>query len=112
MRTCVKQLLAAYPSGLLGSMFCSAYCQRFGQELDYARHSFKSLGDFLRALPDIVKIEHMQGGGFRVIPLATASSSKSQDNVKKGKILRQACTHRWYFTVDICLSCFFHVSFF
>ena len=81
VRTCVKELLSTYPAGILGPAFCNTFHQRFGRELDYARHGFKSLGEFLRALPDIVTIEHMKGGGFRVYAVATCSS-KLQAAVK------------------------------
>ena len=76
MRTYVKQLLSAHPGGVLSTMFCSTYERRFGQKLDYARHGFMSLGEFLRALSDIVEIEHMKGGGFRVFTTSTASGKQ------------------------------------
>ena len=66
IRTQVKELLASYPSGLLGSMFVTAFSRRFGQELDFAKLRFKSLGHLLESIPDIARIEDMRGGGYRV----------------------------------------------
>ena len=47
-------------------MFAVAFKRRFGQELNYERLRFKSLGDLLESIPDIVRIENMRGGGYRV----------------------------------------------
>ena len=47
-------------------MFAVAFKRRFGQELNYERLRFKSLGDLLESVPDIVRIENMRGGGYRV----------------------------------------------
>ena len=66
IRTQIKELLTGYPSGLLGSMFAAAFKRRFGEEINYKRLEFKSLSQLLEAIPDIVEIEHMRGGGFRV----------------------------------------------
>lgn len=66
IRMQIRELLSGYPSGLLGSMFAIAYNRRFGQELDYNRLRFKSLGHLLESVPDIVRIEDMRGGGYRV----------------------------------------------
>jgi len=66
IRTQIRELLGQYPSGILGSMFAVAFNRRFGQELNYERLKFKSLGNLLESIPDIVRIEHMRGGGYRV----------------------------------------------
>lgn len=47
-------------------MFAAAFKRRFGEEINYKRLEFKSLCQLLEAIPDIVEIEHMRGGGFRV----------------------------------------------
>lgn len=66
IRTKIKELLVGYPSGLLGSMFAVAFKRRFGEEIYYNRLGFKSLNHLLEAVPDIVEVERMRGGGFRV----------------------------------------------
>ena len=66
IRTQIKELVSSYPSGLLGSMFALAFNRRFGQELNYDKLRFKSLGHLLDSISDIVKIEDMRGGGYRV----------------------------------------------
>ena len=58
--------MTAYPSGLLGSMFCIAFSRRFGQELKFDKMGFKSLAGLLSSVSDIVQVEQMRGGGFRV----------------------------------------------
>lgn len=66
IRTQIKELLSGYPSGLLGSMFAVAFSRRFGQELNYDKLRFSSLGHLLKSISDIVRIEDMRGGGYRV----------------------------------------------
>ena len=66
VRTHIKELLSQYPSGILGSMFAVAFKRRFGEELNYERLRFKSLGHLLESIPDIARIEDMRGGGYRV----------------------------------------------
>ena len=77
IRTQIKELLSGYPSGLLGSMFALAFHRRFGQELSYEKLRFKSLGHLLESLTDIVRIEDMRGGGYRVY-------GKANDKVNLG----------------------------
>lgn len=81
IRTQIKELLTGYPSGLLGSMFAAAFKRRFGEEINYKRLEFKSLNQLLEAIPDIVEIEHMRGGGFRVYGkrFETDNSDKAPD---------------------------------
>lgn len=66
LRTQIRELLSQYPSGILGSMFAVAFSRRFGQELNYERLKFKSLSHLLESVSDIVRIEDMRGGGYRV----------------------------------------------
>ncbi|XP_078343727.1 tudor domain-containing protein 5-like isoform X2 [Oculina patagonica] len=66
IRMRIKELLSQFPSGILGSMFAIAFKRRFGEELIYERLRFKSLGHLLESVPDIVRIEDMKGGGYRV----------------------------------------------
>lgn len=47
-------------------MFGIAFSRRFGQELNYEKLRFKSLGHLLESIPDIARIENMRGGGYRV----------------------------------------------
>ena len=47
-------------------MFAVAFNRRFGQELNYERLKFKSLGHLLESINDIVRIEDIQGGVYRV----------------------------------------------
>ena len=47
-------------------MFALAFNRRFGQELNYEKLRFKSLSHLLESISDIVRIEDMRGGGFRV----------------------------------------------
>lgn len=77
IRTQIKELLSGYPSGLLGSMFALAFHRRFGQELSYEKLRFKSLGHLLESMSDIVRIEDMRGGGYRVY-------GKTNDKVNLG----------------------------
>lgn len=81
IRTQIRELLGQYPSGILGSMFAVAFNRRFGQELNYERLKFKSLGNLLESIPDIVRIEHMRGGGYRVYGKGNAlhNSGKAPD---------------------------------
>ena len=79
IRTQIKELLSGYPSGLLGSMFSLAFHRRFGQELSYGKLRFKSLGHLLESMSDIVRIEDMRGGGYRVY-------GKTNDKVNLGML--------------------------
>ena len=79
IRTQIKELLSGYPSGLLGSMFALAFHRRFGQELSYEKLRFKSLGHLLESMSDVVRIEDMRGGGYRVY-------GKTNDKVNLGML--------------------------
>lgn len=66
IRMRIKELLSQYPAGILGSMFAIAFKRRFGEELNYERLRFKSLGHLLGSIPDIAKMDNFQGGGYRI----------------------------------------------
>lgn len=76
----IKELLASYPSGLLASMFCSAFKRRFGEELDFKKLGFKTLVGFLQVIPT-VNVVTMVSGEYRVFGLGT----KSLNCISEGK---------------------------
>lgn len=84
IRTQITELLSQYPSGLLGSMFAVAFNRRFGQELNYERLKFKSLRNLLESIFDIVRIEEMRGGCYRVY-----GKGNALDNLDSGKYVME-----------------------
>ena len=59
-------------------MFAVAFKRRFGQELNYERLKFKSLCHLLETIPDIVRIEDMRGGGYRVYGKGNAPNNSGK----------------------------------
>lgn len=84
LRTQITELLSQYPSGLLGSMLNVAFSRRFGQELNYERLKFKSLRNLLESIFDIVRIEEMRGGSYRVYGKGIAL-----DNLDSGRYIME-----------------------
>ncbi|XP_066293726.1 tudor domain-containing protein 5-like isoform X2 [Branchiostoma lanceolatum] len=66
IRTQVKQLLASYPSGIPSSAFNTAFGRRFGSQINYTKLGYKSMGELLRALRDIILIRPQAGNTFRI----------------------------------------------
>lgn len=66
----VKELLTAYPSGLLSNMFCSAFRRRFGEELDFRKVGFRTIEELLRAIPGIT-VTIMPSGESRIFGLGS-----------------------------------------
>ena len=64
MRGKIKDLLYAYPTGLLASDFSVAFSRMFGHDLHLK--GFRSLVDMLSSLPDILRFEEMPNGGLRL----------------------------------------------
>lgn len=67
-------------------MFAVAFKRRFGAEINYNRLGFKSLNHLLKAVPDIVEVEHMRGGGFRVYGKHFGTDKSGMYKLKNGEI--------------------------
>ncbi|XP_013402320.1 tudor domain-containing protein 5 isoform X2 [Lingula anatina] len=94
LRVRIRELLTSYPSGLLGSSFGHAFLKRFGQNLPYNRRGFKSISDLLRSIPDIVDIEELRGGGFRLHAKTSRLSTANRNEAPSSYSRYQGTTHR------------------
>ena len=61
----VKELLSAYPGGLVPNVFCSAFRRRFGEELDFRRVGFRTIQELLHVIPS-VNVTVMPSGESRI----------------------------------------------
>ncbi|XP_070575119.1 tudor domain-containing protein 5-like isoform X2 [Ptychodera flava] len=87
LRAKVKELLFLYPNGLLGSSFNTAFARRFGHHINFTAMGFKSLGDILKALPDLVTIQPLGGGGFKLfgkVPPPPSEEDEAQNHSQRG----------------------------
>lgn len=66
LRGQIRELLFAYPSGLLGSNFDLAFSRRFGQQLNHNRMGFNTQLDLLKSINDIVEVELLATGGYKL----------------------------------------------
>lgn len=62
----VREVLMSYPSGLIGSSFEKAFIRRFGQSIQCRTYGFSSCLEMLRSMTDLVNIEDLPSGGYRL----------------------------------------------
>ncbi|XP_078604467.1 uncharacterized protein LOC144878090 [Branchiostoma floridae x Branchiostoma japonicum] len=85
VRTQVKQLLASYPSGIPSSAFNTAFGRRFGSQINYTKLGYKSMGELLRALRDIILIRPQAGSTFRIYGRSDSSNRSTTQVVEAGE---------------------------
>ncbi len=82
LRGQIKTLMFSYPQGLLGSSFDTAFSKQYGSHIDYRFLDFSSLHDLLNSIQDIVTIEPLPSGGFKVHPkTGRATTSRISGNL-------------------------------
>ena len=74
-RANIKDLLSCHHDGVLGSELSKTYAKRYGEEINYKKLGFKSLGNLLNSIPDIATIVQIPQGGFRVYAKIQKKSS-------------------------------------
>ena len=85
IRAQIREVLHSYPNGLLGFTFNEAFARRFGNQLMPQRLGFTSMGDLLRSVADIARMEEMRGGGFRIFLRAGHASAAPPRGNLSGK---------------------------
>lgn len=77
---CLRQLLHAYPNGLLLDHFEEAYARRFGYYLSLRRLKCSNLMELINNVPDVLKIDKDSAGRTVIVGEASRSSFNSVES--------------------------------
>ncbi len=66
IRGYIKDILVSYPNGLIGSNFDLVFQRNYGKPLVPQRLGFMSLTDLLKSLPEVVHLEQLPTGGYKL----------------------------------------------